>query len=243
MLPWDGRNLSGPITWNPYPVALGVGRIIVFQRGTNKQVWYRELASGVWGPWTSLGGVKTSSPVAVSWDPNHVAVFARGQANDLWYRQRIGSTWGPWTGLGGSFGTDPVVVSRGPGLMDVFVRWWDSTVAKISYNSASWSGWQTLSAPPGGAVSEPGAVAANNGELHAFVRGGTVFFPPVRPIYRNTSNDGGQTWSGWIEVMPLQEPSANNPEAVELGLFGWTVAATNFPSGAPWGQLAACTGP
>lgn len=245
---WDGasatgwQSLSGPITWNPHPVVLDVGRIIVFARGTNNQVWYRELSSGVWGAWTSLGGVITSSPVAVSWDPNHVAVFARGQANDLWYRQRIGSTWGPWTGLGGSFGTDPAVVSRGAGLIDVFVRWTNSTVAKISYNGASWSAWQTLNAPPNGAVSEPAAVAANTGLLTALVRSGTVFFPPVRPIWRNTSSDGGQTWSGWTEVIQFQEPSANNPEAVKVGL-GWTFAATNFPSGAPWGELAACTGP
>ncbi|HEY5758154.1 MAG TPA: hypothetical protein VIU34_20150, partial [Steroidobacter sp.] len=73
-------SLGGQITWNPYAVNTSAGtRRMVFYRGTNKEVWYRERIGGTWGPHTSLGGVATSSPVAVSWrDNDHVAVFERG---------------------------------------------------------------------------------------------------------------------------------------------------------------------
>lgn len=248
-LQWDNgsatgwTSLGGQITWNPYAVSMGPGHIIAFYRGTNKELWYREYSGGAWGPHTSLGGVLTSSPIAVSWGPGHMAVFTRGQANDLWYRERIGSTWGAWRGLGGSFAVDPVVVSRGAGLLDVFVRWSDSRITKLTYNGTSWGQWYDLGAPPSGAVREPAAAATGSGELIVFARGGS-WGPDYRPIWRNSSFDGGMTWSGWIGLdAPYANPSANNPEAVANAYGGWTMAATNFPSGAQTGQLRVCSTP
>lgn len=246
-LQWDnGTNtgwtsLGGQITWNPHVVSMGTGHLIVFYRGTNNQLWYREYTNGVWGPHTSLGGVLTSSPIGISWGPGHVAVFTRGQAQDLWYRQRTGSTWGPWVGLQQIFQVDPVVVSRGPGLMDVFVRGL-SNVAWISYSGGAWGGWHLLGPPPAGVSSEPAAAATSSGELSVFVRGGPS--GPYRPIYRNTSLDGGITWSGWAgQDVLYADPSSNNPEATANANGGWTMAAINFPSGAQTGQLRACSSP
>ncbi|ALG10571.1 hypothetical protein [Kibdelosporangium phytohabitans] len=235
------QNLGGRITWNPHVVSLGPRHLIVFYRGTNKQLWYVEHANGVWGQHTSLGGVLTSSPIGVSTRPGHVAVVTRGQADDLYYIERTGSTWGPWTGLGGRFGVDPIAVSRGPGLVDVFVRTNSSRVAGISFNGSSWTPWYDLAAPPGSAVSEPGAAATGSGELVVFVRGGEVR-TPVRPIWRNSSFDGGATWSGWVVVdSGYGTPSPNNPEAVANAFGGWSVAATNFPTDARVGPLRVCS--
>lgn len=246
-LQWDNgsqtgwQSLGGQITWNPHAVSAGPGHLIVFYRGTNKQLWYREYVNGSWGPHTSLGGVLTSSPIAVSWGAGHVAVFARGQASDLWYRQRIGSSWSDWTSLGGHFGVDPAVVSRGPGLIDVFVRWTDSNIVKRTYNGSFWEQWITLGNPPNGASAEPAAAATSTGELTVFARGGP-WGPDYRPIWRNTSFDGGTTWSGWIGLdAPYAAASPNNPEATANAYGGWTMAAINFPSGARVGQLRACS--
>lgn len=235
------QNLGGQLTWNPHAVSTGPGQLVVFYRGTNKQLWYREFANGVWGPHTSLGGVLTSSPIGVSTRQGHVAVVTRGQANDLYYLERTEAGWSGWTGLGGRFGVDPIAVSRGPGLVDVFVTGGGSKVYGISYNGSSWSPWRDLAAPPGGAVSEPGAAATGSGELVVFVRGGEVR-TPVRPIWRSSSFDGGATWSGWISVdVGYGTPSPNNPEATANAFGGWTVAATNFPTGARVGPLRVCS--
>lgn len=233
-------NLGGRLTWNPDVVSTGPRQLIVFYRGTNKQLYYVEYANGVWGPHTSLGGVLTSSPIAVSSGPGHVAVVTRGQANDLYYLERNGSTWGSWVGLGGRFAVDPIAVSRGPGLVDVFVRGTNSRVSGISYNGASWGSWFDLGAPRGGAISEPGAAATSSGELVVFVRGDESP-APNRPIARNSSFDGGATWSGWSAVTAAGAPSPNNPEAVANAFGGWTVAATNFPTGAQVGPTRVCS--
>jgi hypothetical protein len=234
------QNLGGVITWNPHAVSMGPGHLIVFYRGTNKQLWFREYVNGVWSPHTSLGGVLTSSPIAVSSGPGHVAVVTRGQAGDLYYLERVGATWSNWIGLGGRFAVDPIAVSRGPGLVDVFVRGTNSRVAGISYNGSSWSPWKDLAAPPGGAVSEPGAAATSSGELVVFVRGNEAR-TSTRPISRNSSFDGGATWSGWIVVDQAGFPSPNNPEATAHAFGGWSVAARNFPSGARVGPLRICS--
>jgi len=235
------QNLGGQLTWNPYAVSERPGHLIVFYRGTNKQLWYREFADGAWGPHTSLGGVLTSSPIGVSTTQGHIAVVTRGQADDLYYLERTGGSWGPWVGLGGRFSVDPVAVSRGPGKVDVFVRGTGSRVYGISYDGSSWSPWSDLAGPPGGAVSEPGAAATGSGELVVFVRGGEVR-TPVRPIWRNSSFDGGASWSGWIVVdQGYGTPSPNNPEATANAFGGWSVAATNFPTGARVGPLRVCS--
>ncbi|MEV6304328.1 hypothetical protein AB0M02_33325 [Actinoplanes sp. NPDC051861] len=235
------QNLGGKLTWNPDAVSAGPGHLIVFYRGTNKQLYFLEYVNGAWGPHTSLGGVLTSSPIAVSAGPGRIAVVTRGQADDLYYLERNGSTWGNWVGLGGRFAVDPIAVSRGPGLVDVFVRGTGSRVFGISYNGSSWTPWFDLAGPPGGAVSEPGAAATGSGELAVFVRGGEVR-TPVRPIWRNSSFDGGATWSGWITVdVGYGTPSPNNPEAAAHAFGGWSVAATNFPTDARVGPLRVCS--
>ncbi|MFE5569846.1 MULTISPECIES: hypothetical protein [Amycolatopsis] len=235
------QNLGGVITWNPHAVSAGPGHLIVFYRGSNKQLWYREYVNGVWGPHTSLGGVLTSSPIGVSSRPGHVAVVTRGQANDLYYLERVGAGWSNWVGLGGRFAVDPIAVSRGPGLVDVFVRTTNSRVAGISYNGSSWGSWFDLGAPRGGAVSEPGAAATSSGELVVFARGDEAP-AQFRPITRNSSFDGGVTWSGWIMVdAGYGPPSSNNPEATANAFGGWNFAATNFPAGARVGPLRVCS--
>ncbi|GLY99514.1 hypothetical protein [Actinoplanes sp. NBRC 103695] len=233
------QNLGGVLTYNPDLVSIGPGHLMVFYRGTNKQLWYLEYVNGAWGPHTSLGGVLTSSPIAVSTRPDHVGVLTRGQANDLYYVERTGSTWSSWIGLGGRYEGDLVAVKRGPGI-DVFVRGFDSKVYGISYNGSSWGSYYSLAAPRGGAISEPGAAVTSSGELVVFVRGSEA---PAqnRPIYRNSSFDGGTTWSGWISVIGAAPTSVNNPEATANAYGGWTLADTNFPPGARFGNLRICS--
>lgn len=236
------QSLGGIVTLNPAPVAPERGRMLVFYRGANKQLWFREYSSltNTWTDHTSLGGVLTSSPIAVSSSPNRVTVFTRGQAGDLYVIERIDGVWGPWVGLGGSFGGDFVAVTRGPGLVDVFVRGGNARIYGISYNGSSWGSFRDLGGPPGGAVSEPGAAATSGDGLVVFAKGNETQ-TSTRPLYRKTSFDGGATWSDWIRITFFGSPSGNNPEAVAHAFGGWSVAATNFPTGARNGPVRLCS--
>jgi hypothetical protein len=214
-------SLGGQITWNPYAVNSSAGtRRMVFYRGTNKEIWYRERISGTWGPHTSLGGVATSSPVAVSWrDNDHVAVFKRGQDNGIWYRERNAGVWTNWISLGGSSSVDPVVVTHGIGTYAIFVANGNGLVSWNKYNGV-WSGWTSLGAPASGARGEPGAVATQNGGFAVFVRDNSA-----RLIHKNTSIDGGVTWSQWLPIMGSWNTAVSNPEAGVYG-GGYLVAAS-----------------
>lgn len=230
-------SLGGQITWNPAAVDTGNSRI-VFYRGTNREIWYRERVNGVWGPHTSLGGVANSSPVAVSWGNGHVAVFNRGQNSDLWYRERIGGVWSAWTGLGGSFSVDPTVVTRGTGYYDVFVRGSGNNTYWIGYNG-QWNGWVNIDGPPGGSLSEPGAARIGNYGLVVFTRGSmNANGANWKPIYKRRTLDGGITWSGWELLHPQFQNSSSNPEAINY-FGGYLVAMANATG---YGRMEYCVG-
>jgi hypothetical protein len=256
-LMWESNNngtgwqsLGGTVTWNPFGIATAPGQMTVFYRGSNQQLYYLDYNSGSWSGHQSLGGVLTSSPVAASWGPGHLAVFTRGQAKDLYYRERNGSTWGPWVGLGGSFSVDPVAVSRGPGLLDVFIRGDDNNYYYKTYNAGGWSpNWISLGAPAGvfNGISEPGAVATQNGEVTVFARGmvlqGHNGNPDTIGVFRRSSTDGA-SWSNWVAVHSTGGlnvgATAGNPEAAAVGYNSWTVVSPTGNSTAP---ITLCTGP
>jgi tyrosinase len=66
------------------------GRLVVFARGTDNNIWHRwqVTRNGNWSGWESVGappGGATSDPDAALNDPGGLVVFARGTDNSIWH--------------------------------------------------------------------------------------------------------------------------------------------------------------
>ena len=134
--PWSGwESLGGDLVSNSAPssplggfgpvvTSWAPGRLDVFARGTDSQLWHRFYAGG-WSSWEPLGGVLASSPGGVSWGPNRIDVFCRGTdtAGAVWHKWWDGATWNGWESLsaGGTISQGPAATSRGPGDLEVYV--------------------------------------------------------------------------------------------------------------------------
>lgn len=194
-----GGATSGPdaASWSG---SNGNRHINVFVRGADKALWMRTYNSSScpcgWGEWESLGGVLTSDPGAISTEPGRIDVFVRGTDDAMWHRAFVaGSGWAAWASRGGLLRGAPDAAANGDKPW-VAVRGVDDAVHRITTTaSGAWSGWSSLGPPPGGARSDPTALA-RDGELHVWVRG----------------NDGRlwerywipAGWSGWVALASSQ---------------------------------------
>ncbi len=84
--------LGGYLTSGPDAASPGDGRLEVFVRGGDSQLWQRSWDASSWSAWEPLGGALTSDPGAVSWGTNRVDVFMRGTNQALWHKGWNGSS-------------------------------------------------------------------------------------------------------------------------------------------------------
>lgn len=93
------ENLGGAITSIPSAASPGPGRLNVFARGTNGDLWGRRFA-GSWGPWSDVGcclaGDVGNAVAAISLAPLTVDVFVIGTLHDL-YRKSFDDNTGVWS--------------------------------------------------------------------------------------------------------------------------------------------------
>lgn len=94
------------------------GRMDVFVRGTNREIYQRTYTSS-WSDWRSTGaGVLSSAPAAVAWtdrnDSPRIDLFANGSekvngTTDVYWQTSWdgGNTWGGWQLIGGNLTTQP----------------------------------------------------------------------------------------------------------------------------------------
>lgn len=65
---WNSwNNLGGILASNPDSTSLGPDSVIVFGRGTDDNLWYKNWDGTSWSNWDNLGGILRSRPEAVSW--------------------------------------------------------------------------------------------------------------------------------------------------------------------------------
>jgi Repeat of unknown function (DUF346) len=143
---------AGPIT----SVTTAGGKIDMFVRGTNKDIFHKEWTGSSWWPsvtgWEDLGGLGSdsngfaSAPVAVSSGGSTLDVFVvdgQGFLNHKWWN---GSSWGPSTfewenlgtpGVGSVLVGTPTVTAHGSGL-DLFARDQSGSVFHKWWNGSSW---------------------------------------------------------------------------------------------------------
>lgn len=185
--PWSGwQSLGGGMQNGPDVSSWGSGRLDVFIRGLDNQLWHRWFDGTNWSGWEALGGILTADPSAVSMSPNSIDVFGRGQDNQLWHRSWNGTTWSGWQPLGGGLNSGPDVASWGPGRMDVFIQGMDNQLWQKSFISGAWTGWQPL----GGVITAaPGAVGSGGNRIDVVIRG------QDNQLWHRWFD--GTSWSGW----------------------------------------------
>jgi hypothetical protein len=204
---WEA--LGGVVVDHPAAAAWSAGRLDVFVRGSDNQLWQKFYAGG-WSGWVPLGGVLTDGPAVAAWSAGRLDVFVRGTDGQLWQKFYAGSSWSGWVPLGGVLRNGPAVAAWSAGRLDVFVRGSDDQLWHKFYAGSTWSGWEPL----GGVLTADPAVAAwSAGRLDVFVRGtdGRLW----HKFY------AGTTWSGW-ELMGgelLDAPAATSWGPGELDVF------------------------
>lgn len=161
-------NLGGNIIGDPEITSWGSGRLDVFARGNNNELWHRYYASNAWSSWQSLGGALTSGPGAVSRASDRVDVVARGSNNSVVHWAWDGTGWKS-DNLGGTATSDPDMASWDSSRLDVFIRGTDNALwHKYSDNAGvTWSPWESLG---GNLASGPSAVSWEYGRLDVVAR-------------------------------------------------------------------------
>jgi hypothetical protein len=105
---WAGpRDLGGHLASAPFPLMSAGGRVRVFWKGTNRQLWQLSRAAGTgWGrPYSLHVGRLRGGPFGAIGRDGNSMVFWRGKDGHLWFTMRAGGRSG--TGprdLGGSVG-------------------------------------------------------------------------------------------------------------------------------------------
>lgn len=185
---WDGGRwsewepLGGALTSGPDVASWAEGRLDVFVRGTDNQLWHR-VYEGFWSEWEPLGGGLSSDPSAVSWSFGRLDVFVRGTDYQLWHKFYEGG-WSSWAPLGGYLTSSPDVASWATGRLDVFVRGTEDGLWHRSYDGG-WDDWEPLG---GVLTSDPAAVSMAPGRIDVFVRGTDY------QLWHRPYEDGWGTW-------------------------------------------------
>jgi Arylsulfotransferase (ASST) len=161
------QHLGGVLNSAPAAASPGLGRLDVFVRGTDNQLYQKSFGHGSWGGWQPLGGVLMSAPAVASQGAGRLDVFVRGTDNQL-YRKSFGNgSWGGWQPLGGVLTSAPAVASRASGVLDVFVQGTDAGAYRRSYANGSWTGWHRLGVAANGDMA---AASWGGGRLDLFSR-------------------------------------------------------------------------
>jgi hypothetical protein len=148
----------------------GPGRLDVFARGSDQQLWHRWFDSGRWSGWEALGGTLTSDPSAVSRMDGVIDVFARGGSNQLVHRAFVrGQGWHAWEHLGGTLTSAPDAASWAAQRVDVFARGGDNQLVHLFFNGSWAPVWDHLG---GTLTSAPSAVSWGANRIDVFARGG-----------------------------------------------------------------------
>ena len=167
---WE--SLGGVGLGTPATTTWGVGRLDLFVRGRDDNLWHKWYSNG-WSVWENLGappGGAASDPASVAWSPGRIDVFVRGTDNQLWHKWYDGG-WSGWESLGGALVGAPAVSSWENGRLDVFARGTDNHLWHKFYDLAGgwFGGWEPL----GGFLNaSPAAISWGDGRIDVFVSGG-----------------------------------------------------------------------
>jgi hypothetical protein len=205
----DYEKLGGMLTSAPAACSWGEGRLDVFARGVEGNLWHKWYGPGGWSAWTNLGGfVKAGTdPAAVAWSDaagGHFDVFVIGPNDHIWHKGWTGIAWSDWKELTCTTtpASSPAAATTSP--------WWgpdrphllfaaaDGSVQWLNYGSSSYFPISQIPQQSlGGSVqtgSSPAAVSVDSsGTLQVFIRGTNDAL-----WHRQESVDA--SWSEWTNL-------------------------------------------
>jgi hypothetical protein len=242
---WNGRQLcqqppgyGDPLggTWASSPAVASpfLGRLEVYARGTDNNLYFNYLDESGWHGWSNMGRPPninlTSDPSAAS-QTGWMTALIRGSDNAIWQIEWADNRWQPWRSLGGIGTSAPAVASPFPGRLEAYVRGTDNNIWINIYEASHWGGWSALGAPPVGASDSNPAAVSHYGFMDVFVRAND------NTVWHKQWSGGG--WHDWASVeLPISPQAQQLTDAIYGRLMATTVVplfgALAFPPALPF---------
>ena len=217
-----GQLVGGPgvVAYTATPTTIPVTAAAVFGRGTDNQLWWRQIVGTQMSRWAPMGGVLTSQPAATfNSSTGQLWVFARGTDGAVWYRtghiSAAGAVqWNPsWASLGGR-----LLPGTAPAAANISVL--GAVVAAVGTDRAIWvnlkTGTRPVWEPIGGRTTASPGIAITSGEVMvAFARGTdnagwyNEFLGQPTGVAAGWHSLGGQLTSGVAATGYLNYPMIN----------------------------------
>jgi len=171
----------------------------------------RQLCTGGWTKWTSMGGVFASGPkLVLNWN-HEVELFILGADKTVWHKKatnRNSTQFTAFSSLGGRFSSGPTAVTDSEGLIHIFARGVDRALwHKMQDKTGVFQDWVSLG---GTLTSSPEALLDSEGLIHVFGRGMNRALLHKHTVVNETYHI---TWSPWES---LGGNLASAPRAVAL---------------------------
>lgn len=190
----------------------------LYALGEDKSLLHkRQLCSGGWTKWTSMGGIFNSGPSVLLNQNAATSIFITG-ANKKVYRKeasnRNSTEFSPFVEMGdGAMSSSPSAATDAEGLIHVVARGIDRALWHIEQlrgadGAITWSEWASLG---GTLTSSPQIILDNEGLLHVFARGMNRALIMKQTIV--AAEDLSVRWSSWVS---LGGNLASAPKAVVL---------------------------
>jgi hypothetical protein len=175
----------------------------------------RQLCTGGWTKWTSMGGVFQSGPSVILNFKAETEIFITGADKQIWHKKstnRNSTEFTPFRSMGGRFSSGPSAVTDSEGLIHIFARGvdralWHTMQIRADDGTVSFGEWSSLG---GTLTSSPQAVVDNEGLIHVFSRGMNRALIQKQSVVNETYHI---SWSPW---MSLGGNLASSPKAVAL---------------------------
>ena len=171
---WTGwTSLGGGVKSAPTIVTWESGRLDVFARGLDDQLWGNYWINE-WAGWYPLGGILTSAPEATRRGSNAIDIFARGADDAVWQKTWTGAAFEEWASLGGDILYSPAAASSRSDRIDVAAVGTDGQVWLNGWDQGNnaWGGWIPSDfSPPAFMISAPELSSPAEGWLYIFGRG------------------------------------------------------------------------
>jgi hypothetical protein len=232
---WPMRlDLVGVLSSQPVTLVNSNGKVIVFGRGTDNRLYYRqETSPNVFAWWAVVeqGGVPgfVADPALVRLGDGRLAVFAASSDGAVYQSTQLtaGGAWSAYVGLGKpastAFRTSPVIAINSNGALAVFLVGADQAVWVNQQTAAggSWGGWASLGRYAQNTTDTLSVTYDPNGRLTVFVvnAGATVSF--FRQTWANAT-----TWTAWDNLPGgahgFTRPAAFRNENGRFTVFFWS---------------------
>ncbi|MDQ7806448.1 hypothetical protein Q5425_22130 [Amycolatopsis sp. A133] len=220
---WDGWTLAAPgcppLTGRAAVARTSDGRLELFARGADGQIWHawqNQAGTTDWSSWSGLGDSFAADPAAIANQDGRLEVFAVAPEGRLRHKWQYPFGWNGWADLGGPVTGRPGAGRHPDGRLEVFARHPDGTIFH-TWQRGPGGDWEH--GEFGGQVTGDIAVANNaDGRIEVFARGtdGAIW-------HRRITGGGWSAWEslgGRVEVGVVPAVARNASGGLEVFVLG-----------------------